>query len=171
MCATPLDDWLEERMVNGFFAFSRPGQDRMISTWFLASEKGGYLVNRWRDASCAYWLGRNARDHYFWVHSLFAQVYEQDPKFRILWQETPQISAAHRFHFGPNSPELIGPEPDDLDAQLGAPSAPVFKLTHKFECLPGRGTLFERLCNFAEEGNTCTINPEYHDDTTYDLAV
>ena len=156
MCATPLDDWLEDRMTNGFFAFSRPGQDRMISTWFLASHTGGYIVKRWRDAACAYWLGRNARDNYFWVHKLFEQVYEHDPKFRIIWEKTPQISAAHRFHFGPDSPELCGPAPDDLDDHLRAPPAPVFKLTHKFERHPDRETLFERLCNFGENGDMLT---------------
>lgn len=150
MCAAPLDDWLAEAMPNGFFAFSKPGPDRMLSTWFLAAEKGAYIVEKWRNASWAYWSSRIARDSYFWVHELFALVYERDASFRALWDGTPQVSAAHRFHFGPNSADLLAPPPADMDDLLRAPSVPVFKLTHKFEHAPGADTLFARLCAFAE---------------------
>ncbi|WP_379920496.1 capsular polysaccharide synthesis protein [Erythrobacter sp. R86502] len=151
MCAAPLDDWLVDVMPYGFFAFARPGPDRMVSTWFLAAEKGSYIVERWRSASVGYWAERTERDDYFWVHQLFASVYETDFDFRELWDGTPQISAAHRFHFGPNSADLLAPPPADLDDLLKAPPAPVFKLTHKFENQPSINSLFARLCADAED--------------------
>jgi len=42
-CVTPLSEWLT-RQPGEFFAFASPGPDRMLSTWFLASEKDGYVV-------------------------------------------------------------------------------------------------------------------------------
>lgn len=150
MCAVPLDDWLADAMPCGFFAFARPGPDRMVSTWFLAAEKGSYMLGQWRSAAAEYWAGRTERDHYFWVHRLFAAVYDADPCFRELWDETPEISAAHPFHFGPNSAELLAPAPAGLDDLLKNPPAPVFKLTHKFESEPAEDSLFASLCRRAE---------------------
>jgi hypothetical protein len=149
MCAEPLDAWLPLAMPNGFFAFSWPAPDRMISTWFLAAEKGSYIVERWRNACWSYWRERSARDNYFWVHNLFSQVYRKDASFHTLWDETPQRPAAHRFHFGPSSAELLACSPPDLEALLRSPPSPVFKLTHKFESTPAPESLFGSLCNFA----------------------
>lgn len=49
------DQWLGDMMApSGFFAFSRPGPDRLISSWFLAAEKGHPLIEAWLEAVCAY---------------------------------------------------------------------------------------------------------------------
>lgn len=42
-CRTPLSQWVTT-MPGEFFAFSSPGPDRMMSNWFMASERGAYLV-------------------------------------------------------------------------------------------------------------------------------
>jgi hypothetical protein len=156
MCAKPLDDWLAPAMPNGFFAFARPGPDRMVSTWFLAAEKGSYIAEQWRNASWTYWEERAARHDYFWLHQLFASVYEADPVFRDLWERTPQISAVHWFHFGPNSADLYAPPPGDIDQMLVTPPAPVFKLTHKFDTDPDEASLFAHLCSRA-----CSMPPSH----------
>lgn len=36
-CVRPLEEWLPAYMTAGFFAFNRPGPDRMLSSWFMAS--------------------------------------------------------------------------------------------------------------------------------------
>jgi hypothetical protein len=150
VCAEPLDCWLAEAMPKGFFAFARPGPDRMISTWFLAAEKGAYIVEKWREAAWSYWTSRTVRDSYFWVHNLFAKAYDENSGFRDLWDNTPQMSAVNRFHFGPNSSELLQPPPPDAEDLLAAPPVPVFKLTHKFDTEPGPESLFARICNFSK---------------------
>jgi hypothetical protein len=150
MCMRPLDEWLDDAMPKGFFAFARPGPDRMLSTWFLAAEKGADIIAKWRDASWAYWDGRQARDAYFWVHNLFATTYAVDAEFRHQWDATPQISAVHPFHFGPDSVDLLAAPPADIAAQLRDPPAPVFKLTHKFGSPPEPGSLFDMLCQACE---------------------
>ena len=149
ICARPLDDWLAQSMPHGFFAFSRPGPDRMISNWFLAAEKGSLIIERWRSASWAYWQGRQERDNYYWMHGLFAAVYAQDAGMRALWDATPPISAQNPFHFGPESDTLKQPPRPGIAADLADPPVPVFKLTHKFANPPGPGSLFALLCDFA----------------------
>ncbi len=55
LCVRPLDEWLGEVVPSGFFAFERPGPDRMIASWFLASTPDCVLTQAYRDAVNAYW--------------------------------------------------------------------------------------------------------------------
>ncbi len=59
-CCMPLDAWIHEHMPSGFFAFDRPGKDRMISSWFMAAVPGNPLVDIYCRATRQYWL-RNPR--------------------------------------------------------------------------------------------------------------
>lgn len=152
ICAVPLDQWLAEAMPNDFFAFSKPGPDRMLSNWFLAASKGSQIISDWRREGREYWNGRTERDAYFWHHRCFSSAYEKSAAFRALWDESPKLAAANRFHFGPNSLELLAPPEPDIEALLAAPPVPVFKLTHKFASVPGRDSLFSRLARFAVDG-------------------
>jgi hypothetical protein len=54
-CNKPLNNWLYNHMQTGFFAFNRPGPDRMISSWFLASAKGNYITRVYQQAVNRYW--------------------------------------------------------------------------------------------------------------------
>lgn len=54
-CAQPLDDWLPQKMESGFFAFHRPGPDRILSNWFLAADPGSVLASRMFERMLRYW--------------------------------------------------------------------------------------------------------------------
>nr|NQU93039.1 hypothetical protein [Bacteroidota bacterium] len=45
-CTRPLESWLPDYYANGFFAFRNPGPDRLISTWFYASEKDNPILEK-----------------------------------------------------------------------------------------------------------------------------
>jgi Capsular polysaccharide synthesis protein len=47
-CTKPLDEWLPEYMSTGFFAFDRPGPDRMVSSWFLAATRYNYIASTYK---------------------------------------------------------------------------------------------------------------------------
>jgi hypothetical protein len=100
-CCIPLDAWLNEYMGSGFFAFYKPGRDRLISSWFLACTKNSHLVSKWRDESNEYWsnnrfcnnrsrlivdiltnmFGRNADTTKFWFSFFVRKIIKAYPYF------------------------------------------------------------------------------------------
>jgi len=54
-CVKPLDEWLPDVIPTGFFAFERPGPDRMISSWFIAAAKDNYIISAYRNMVNSYW--------------------------------------------------------------------------------------------------------------------
>ncbi len=132
-CNKPLDDWLHVNTESGFFAFSNPGPDRMLSTWFLAATKGSYVVEHWSRLTAEYWNSRNELHHYFWFNYLFADVYNSDAKFREIWDATPKISADGPHYFRPYKVKLARPISRNDKIIIDRAAFPVFKLTHKFD--------------------------------------
>jgi hypothetical protein len=59
-CCTPLDEWLDEYTGSGFFAFSRPQRDKLLSSWFLASREDCYLTSKWCEEVNLY----SSRNHF-----------------------------------------------------------------------------------------------------------
>jgi hypothetical protein len=55
-CQAPLDDWLDDYMDSGFFAFSKPKDNLLLAVWFLASSPGNCLIKKWEEATDAYLL-------------------------------------------------------------------------------------------------------------------
>jgi len=153
ICGKPLDDWLPlHEAPRGYFAFSRPGPDRIIASWFMSAKVGDYLITRLRDAVRAYWHGRTERDDYFWLHGIFEQLDLTDPEFARLWALGPHIPARQRFHFAPGAPRLTqSPTAADLSA-LDSGEWPVFKLTNKHQGPFPEGSLFHHLCHYQPNG-------------------
>lgn len=160
-CLEPLDAWLPGRMASGFFAFARPAPDRLLSSWFLAAAAGSGIVQRWHDAAQEYWAGRAERDHYFWVHRLFAACHDCDPLFRAAWDATPTLPADASHRFIPYETRLAEPPTAADRAFLAAPDTPVLKLTHKRpppEAPPGSAARV--LCDLAwESGAAPAVGP------------
>lgn len=101
-CCRPLDGWIEGHVVSGFFAFEKPGKDRLISSWFLASTKNCHLTVAYSKEVNLYWsrnhflhqhkssgkkaikligkvLNHNARLAGLWVHPLTAKLFQLYP--------------------------------------------------------------------------------------------
>ncbi len=95
LCLKPLDGWLPQIFAQtDFFAFARPGADRMLSNWFLAAAPGAPAMKAWTDHS-----ERLLKTHpgsekpYFWFHYTFEYLYRRSPSMRRAWAAVPQISA------------------------------------------------------------------------------
>ena len=120
-------------MPCGFFAFSNPGPDRMLSNWFLAAEKGDYLIDQWYAGCAAYWSSRTERHTYFWHHYLFSELYDRDPKFRARWDAAPKIPARIPLHFAPWAEKLMGPlSPTDREL-IESAAMPMLKLNRRID--------------------------------------
>ncbi|MER9301485.1 capsular polysaccharide synthesis protein [Mesorhizobium sp. M0496] len=128
-CSQPLDNWLPEKLVEGFFAFARPAPDRPLSSWFLASAPGNRLVSQWCGATLRYWDGRSRADSYFWFHYLFKELCASDEEFGRSWQRVPHVSAD-----GPHSIQTAGMYEAfrEVSARVDWAST-VYKLTYRVE--------------------------------------
>ncbi len=55
-CTKPLDDWIDDYSTSGFFAFHKPGPDRLMENWFMASTKENPLILKLNDRISEYWI-------------------------------------------------------------------------------------------------------------------
>ncbi len=130
-CIKPLDEWLHQNVRTGFFAFDKPGPDRMISNWFLYSEKNGIIISSWKNKIIEYWKKNTEIDHYFRHLYLFAELYNERKEFKLFWNATPKISA-----YIPHSLQAAGlfsPISDYLKEHIEKKQSPLYKLVHKFK--------------------------------------
>lgn len=115
-CATPLDEWIHEAARPGFFAFARPGRDRMLSVWFLASTPGNALIKGWARRFTAVFsdrryprqgtvlgclaykllrhpLGFNDRVTQLWFHPVVHRVTGIHPYFSLAYKFAATVQA------------------------------------------------------------------------------
>lgn len=146
-CTQPLDVWLPGHSSTGFFAFERPGPDRLLSSWFLAASPGSYVVESWRRAVSDYWTTHSRRHTYFWFHYLFGELYERDAEIRRTWDATPTIPADGPHYFWPYDPDLFEPLDEGARSRIDGEKDPVYKLTHKIDETKAQpGSVLAYLC-------------------------
>ena len=151
-CVTPLDEWLHDHTTSGFFAFARPGPDRMLSNWFLASQPGHPLTVELRDRVQAYWRDRPAPDHYFWFHRLFGEAYRTAETVREVWDATPTIRSDGPHYFVPYSRRLAGRMSRRARARVLSGTDPVYKLSHRTRPSREDGrSAYDFFCRWADE--------------------
>lgn len=149
-CNYPLNDWLFNYIESGFFAFEL-NSDRMNSSWFLYADKNNYIIKKWKEAvinhvnnikklginkgggiSIKIWKNNKYNyEHYFWFHYLFVDLYNNDEKFKKIWDLTNKISAD-----GPHLLQKYGlvKEPSqEIKDHINTKKSPLYKLTYKFD--------------------------------------
>jgi len=168
-CHVPLDRWLHQVTESGFFAFNKPGPDRPLSSWFLAAEKGHYLTRIWLDKTLELWLENDFFNSskpmwtqwtsklpmYFWFHSLFQKILDEDQKARNIWAATPKISAdgPHQIQFSKSQRH-----PDkDLMGHISNRLSPVFKLNFRTQLCPQKMTGLDFLLEAYGPGHDSAI--------------
>ena len=129
LCTRPLDDWLPMIFAQtGFFALHRPGPDRVISNWFLASKPQAEIPRIWLENSLAFWRERKKSPRaYFWHHYMFEYSLLTSRQFRKAWKKTPKLSAVpfHRLQR-----TLLSGELNQSDREL-IRAIPIHKLCYK----------------------------------------
>lgn len=133
-CNKSLDEWLDNYLVNGFFCFSNPGPDRLISSWFIYSSEDNYIIQKWLNKVNEFWIDKNRSTYeYFWVHYLFNGLYEGDEKFKSIWDYIPHLEAngigPHYIQQVNINGDLTAEIKDNIDAKI----IPLYKLTYRIE--------------------------------------
>lgn len=130
-CCRPLSEWIDDAAREGFFAFARPSETNMVASWFLAGHPGNGILRAWRDATVAYWEGREKRHIYFWFHGLFAELYRTDEAFRAQWDRCVKIAARGPHIFTPARPKLELPPTLRMKLLVPFGASPLVKLSWK----------------------------------------
>lgn len=82
----PLSEWLPAVATSGFFAFERPGFDRVLSSWFFAAEAGNVLVSRLFEFMEHYWCDIPVRrDSGHYLTKVLSHSLKFSPYTRGLW--------------------------------------------------------------------------------------
>jgi hypothetical protein len=85
-CCRSLESWIETAFKSGFFVFTNPGPDRLISSWFVASSPANPLTCAVRNAVDRYWSERefqNARRPR--LEKRLGKILGRNPRLAQLW--------------------------------------------------------------------------------------
>ena len=148
-CNKPLDKWLHKHISTGFFAFNKPNKDRLLSSWFLYSEKNNYITQKWKEKTITYWKNHNYMHDYFWFHSLFCNLYNSDNTFKNIWHLTPTISAGGPHYL---RKQLLKPITNETINHIDKVKVPIYKLTYKYN-----EQKFNKKCNLSYLLNTIKL--------------
>ena len=105
VCNRPLNDWLPEKLVSGFFAFARPNKDRLISSWFMAAIAGNALVRVYEQAAVNFWQTVHPKtllvreNKYVGLKGLAKRLYTKKPTWAVNSWFVKQTGISHYFWF------------------------------------------------------------------------
>ena len=134
-CNKPLNDWLPKCIKNGFFAFSKPAHDRLISNWFLYSDKSNYIINLWRILTINYYRAHDKAHTYFIHHYLFNYLYNKNKIFREIWNRTPKLSANGLGPHYLQEKKLLNNFTYKVKNDIDSKVTPLYKLTYRYDFL------------------------------------
>ena len=114
ICTKPLDEWLVEYINSGFFAFKWKLKNvvksgRILSNWFLYSNKNNYIIQKWKYKINNYWNTNNKAKNYFVHHHLFNKLYKNDQKFKKMFNDTKDydcLDGPYYCRFGKDKKQL-----------------------------------------------------------------
>ena len=93
LCMRHLDDWIYPAIEpSGFWMYHGGKDEKGPASWFIVSQRGSYIIDRWRDACEDYWKGRDEPHDYFWMDSLFHGLVSTDREFAEQWSRVPYVS-------------------------------------------------------------------------------
>jgi hypothetical protein len=123
----PVDGILSQMRPSGFFAFTRPNDPFLLSSWFLATEARNPLMALWRDLLYTYWSEHDALVHYFLLHFLFEVAVTLSDRARAAWEQVPLES-----YLPPHALQerLLQPYDEGIFVRI-CQSTAIHKLTHK----------------------------------------
>lgn len=96
LCMQPLDFWVQEAVrPAGLWMYhgngAGMGAKHGPAIWFIASEAGSLMIERWKRASDAYWAENDRTQGYFWLDGLFRDLFKNDASFRKQWRRAPHL--------------------------------------------------------------------------------
>ncbi|WP_273654150.1 capsular polysaccharide synthesis protein [Cellulomonas fimi] len=89
LLTAPLEETSRLAGPSGFYAFTRPCDPFVMSSWCMAAAPGNALVAVLRDLLSAYWRRHDELGHYFLLHFLAEVAMTMHRPSRRIWEGTP----------------------------------------------------------------------------------
>jgi hypothetical protein len=90
LCMQPLDHWVYEAVEpSQFWMYHAHGSDP--ASWFIISQKGEYIISKWKEECDNYWKVNHTAHDYFWMDGLFKNLFHNDMYFKELWSKVPLL--------------------------------------------------------------------------------
>ena len=119
----------------------------MLSNWFLYSKKNNYIITEWKNKIIEYWKKNKKTKKYFIHHYLFKKIYNEDNKFKKIWDSTPKISAIDPHYLKMKG--LLSNIKPEIKNHIKLKKTPIYKLIYKFKQHKyPKGTVLDYLLNF-----------------------
>lgn len=128
-CNKSLDEWLQNYINEGFFAFDKPWSNLILNTWFLYGGKNSYIIEKWLQLTIKYYKINDSAHTYFIHNYLFQDLYRENKIFKEIWDKVPKISgigARYVFEKG-----FFNKIDDEIKKSITSKITPVYKLTYK----------------------------------------
>ena len=94
LCMQPLNHWVFDALKNsGIWMYHGHGSNLNSelgpASWFIVSEKNGYLISKWKMHCDSFWRKKKKVNNFFWMDGLFKDLLFNDEKFKNKWLKTP----------------------------------------------------------------------------------
>jgi len=96
LCMQPLDHWVHEAVEPSQFWMYHGhggGMSKEIgpAIWFIISQKGEYIITKWKEEADNFWKFNYKTNNYFWMDEMFKNVFYKDSYFKELWCKVPYL--------------------------------------------------------------------------------
>jgi mannosyltransferase OCH1-like enzyme len=137
-CNRPLTQWLPNYIQSGFFGFSRPSNDYILSSWFLYSEPNHVICRKIGERISIYFrqVENMKKVNYLILHDIINELYQTNKEVK---EELDKMTFFHSgiSIFGGIGPlflsaiDLFNRCTPEIDLIIQCQLIPVFKLTYK----------------------------------------
>ena len=91
LCMAPLACWIFDALAPvGFWMYHGRDMGSGPASWFIVSVKGSYLIESWYQA-CKRDGPTLATNNYFWMDSIFKELFDNDNRFALEWRQVPYL--------------------------------------------------------------------------------
>jgi hypothetical protein len=96
LCMQPLNNWVYDAILpSQFWMYHGNGAhmpaDCGPASWFIVSVKESYIITQWKNLCDQFWNHNNETNNYSWMDCLFRFLFENDSRFKDLWNNIPYL--------------------------------------------------------------------------------
>jgi hypothetical protein len=89
LCMKSLDSWIN--VPSSIWMYHGRENCNLLASWFIIAKQNSYMIKKWKEKCDVYWNDKSEPDNYFWMDSLWIDLYKTDYNFKSEWENVPKI--------------------------------------------------------------------------------